>query len=695
MSRYDIGVDIGGTFSDIVCIPEEGGEIVVAKVLSTPPAFIHGVLSALKKANVDPRGLKHFLHGSTIATNAIIERKGARTGLITTEGFRDVLEAARAERPDMYDLRWDPPAPLVPRPNRLGVRERVDYEGAVLEPLDEAAVRRAAELFEKRRIEAVAICFLNAFVNPIHEQRAKAIVRTILPEAYVCTSSEVFPEIREFERSSTTVVNAYLGPIVDHYLRDLQAHIKGWGYDGEVTIVHSGGGMMSADSARALPARTCNSGPAAGVIGGAYIGSLAGFPNVITFDMGGTSADLSLVYRGQPLMQPGSKVEFTIPVRFPCIDLVSIGAGGGSIAWVDRAGTLRNGPQSAGATPGPACYGKGGTEPTNTDANLVLGRIDPENFLGGEMVLRQDLAARAIETKVAKVFGMSLEQAAEGIVRLADANMIEAIRLISVARGYDPRDFALVAFGGAGPLHAVALARELHIPTVVVPRFPGVTSAFGALRVEVRHDFIQAVFQKESEFDPDRLNRIFAELEDRARKTLRGEGLAEAQMHFARFADVKYFPQNKYLTMPVPDGVLGHQEMRGVVQSYIERYLREFGYTIPTDIAEVEICSARLMASGSTRKAELPRVAGGGGTAEPRASRPVYFREAGGFVPAAVFDKAALGPGTSVAGPAILEQMDTSIVIPPGASAAVDPYLNVIINVSSPSASPSPKRAQA
>ncbi len=676
-----VGVDIGGTFSDIVCIPGDGGDIVAAKVPSTPPTFIQGVLNALKKAKIDPRDVMFFIHGSTIATNAIIERKGAKTGLITTEGFRDVLEAARAERPDMYDLRWDPTPPLVSRPNRLGVKERVDYEGTVLEPLDEAGVRRAAELFEKRGIEAAAVCFLNAFINPINEQRAKDILRTILPEAYLCTSSEVFPEIREFERTSTTVVNAYLGPIVDRYLKDLTAHVKRWGYGGDVMIVHSGGGMMSGDSARALPARTCNSGPAAGVIGGAYIGALAGFQNVITFDMGGTSADLSLVYRGQPLTQPGSKVEFTVPVRFPCIDLVSIGAGGGSIAWVDTAGTLRNGPQSAGANPGPACYGQGGTDPTNTDANLVLGRIDPENFLGGEMVLRTDLAARAIEAKVAAAFGMTLEAAAEGIIRLANAHMINAIRVISVARGYDPRDFALVSFGGAGPLHAVELARELHIPQVVVPRFPGVTSAFGALRVDVRHDFIQPVFQRESEFDPVRMNHIYAELEDRARKTLRGEGLADAQMQFARFADVKYFPQNKYLTMPVPNGPLGDREMRGIVQAYVERYQREFGYTIPTDIAEVEICSARLVASGNTRKAELPRVPGGDASARPRGTRGVYFREAGGFIPTAIYDKAALGPGATLAGPALIEQMDSAILMPPEASAAVDSYLNVIIEV--------------
>ena len=684
MRRYVVGVDIGGTFSDIVCLPHDGGDIITAKVPSTPPAFIDGVLNALKKAKVNPKDVQFFIHGSTIATNAIIERKGARTGLITTDGFRDVLEAARAERPDMYDLRWDPTPPLVSRPNRLGVRERVDYEGTLLEPLDEAGVRRAAELFEKRGIEAVAICFLNAFINPLNEQGAKDIVRTILPEAYVCTSSEVFPEIREFERTSTTVVNAYLGPILDRYLKELTAHVKQWGYDGDVMIVHSGGGMMSCDSARALPARTCNSGPAGGVIGGAYVGALAGFQNVITFDMGGTSADLSLVYRGQPLTQPGSKVEFTVPVRFPCIDLVSIGAGGGSIAWVDTAGTLRNGPHSAGASPGPACYDKGGTEPTNTDANLVLGRIEPENFLGGEMALRKDLAARAIEAKVAKVFGMSLEAAAEGIIRLANAHMINAIRVISVARGYDPRDFALVAFGGAGALHGVELARELHIPKVVVPRFPGVTSAFGALRVDVRHDFIQPVFQRESEFDPARLNRIYAELEERARKTLRGEGLTDDQMHLARFADVKYFPQNKYLTMPVPDGPLGEREMRGIVEAYVTRYQREFGYTIPTDIAEVEICSARLVASGNTRKAELPRMPPGDGHARPRTARAVYFREAGGFVQTAIYDKSALGPGAALSGPAVIEQMDSAILIPPGASGVVDAYLNVIIDVGQP-----------
>lgn len=681
MSGYDVGIDIGGTFSDLVCVPHGGGEIVTAKVPSTPPAFIEGVLNALKKAKVDPRDVRYFIHGSTIATNAIIERKGARTGLITTDGFRDVLEAARAERPDMYDLRWDPSPPLVSRPNRLGVRERVDYEGAVLEPLDEAGVRRAAELFEGRGIEAVAICFLNAFINPINEQRAKEIVRTILPEAYVCTSAEVFPEMREFERTSTTVVNAYLGPTLDGYLKDLRACVSGWGCRGDIMIVHSGGGMMSSDAARALPARTCNSGPAAGVIGGAYIGALAGFENVITLDMGGTSVDLSLVFRGQPLTQPGSKVEFNIPVRFPCLDLVSIGAGGGSIAWVDSAGTLRNGPHSAGSVPGPACYDKGGAEPTNTDANLVLGRIDPNNFLGGEIVLRKELAVRAIREKVAVGFGMAVEEAAEGILRLANANMINAIRLISVARGYDPRDFALVAFGGAGPLHAVELARELSIPRVVIPRFPGLTSAFGTLRVEIRHDFIQAVFQKESEFDPERLSRIYAGLEDKGRKTLRDEGLAGDQMHLARYADVKYFPQNKYMTMPVPDGPLGAREMRGIVEAYVERYQREFGYTIPTDIAEVEICNARLVASGSSRKAELSRTAPGAAPVRPRAARDGYFREAGGFVKTPAFDKAALGPGAAIVGPAVVEQMDSTILIPPGASATVDGYLNVVIDV--------------
>ncbi len=360
MVKYDVGVDIGGTFSDIVCVAREGGAIITAKVPSTPPAFITGVLNALRKAGVAPGELQFFIHGSTIATNAIIERKGARTGLITTEGFRDVLEAARAERPDMYDMRWDPSPALVSRPNRLGVAERVDYEGTVLRPLDEEQVRAIAEIFRKRGIEAVAICFLNAFMNPVNEQRAKAALRAALPDAYVCVSAEVFPEMREFERTSTTVVNAYLGPIIDRYLEDLQGHVKAWGYDGDVMIVHSGGGMMSGDAARALPARTCNSGPAAGVIGGAYIGSLAGFDNVITFDMGGTSADLSLIFEKQPLTQPGSKVEFNIPVQFPCTDLVSIGAGGGSIAWIDAAGTLRSGPKSAGSRPGPACYGGGG-----------------------------------------------------------------------------------------------------------------------------------------------------------------------------------------------------------------------------------------------------------------------------------------------------------------------------------------------
>lgn len=682
MNRYSVGIDIGGTFTDLVCLNEATGQVTNHKVPSTPPTFIEGVMEVLSMAIANPKEMTTFRHGSTIATNAILERKGANTGLVTTEGFRDVLEGARGERPDVFDLNWDPAPPLVPRYNRQTVSERISFEGDVTTPLKESELKKIARIFRKRGIESIAICFMNSFMNPKHEQRAKEILSKSFPDAYLCTSSDVFPEIREFERTSTTTVNAYLGPIVDRYLTDLENRTKAWGFGGNVLIIHSGGGVMSTKLARTIPSRTCLSGPSSGVVGGAYIGALAGHKNLITFDMGGTSADLSLVWKGQPLVQSGFKVEFTIPIRFPCVDITTIGTGGGSIAWIDEGGSLKNGPQSAGAYPGPACYGRGGEQPTNTDAQVVLGVIDPEQFLGGAMSLDANKAHQAIEKHIARPLGMSVEKAADGILRLADANMINAVKLISVVRGYDPRDFAFVAFGGAGPMHAVTMAADLKIPKVIVPRFPGVTSAFGALRVDIRHDFIQPILKKTDDMKHEELAQTYRNLEKEARQTLKSENISLERVELHRIADVKYFPQSKYMPIPVPPGRITKKTLENIVNNFREQYQREFGYTIPGKYADVEISNARLAAVGVVPKGTLSRSKKKGNPkAALKGTRKVYFRESGKFINTSIYDRSGLGVGNQLKGPAVIEQPDSTTVLPPGAVATVDTHLNLVITI--------------
>lgn len=683
MSRYIVACDIGGTFSDMVALDTRRGHITNVKVPSTPPTFMEGVMNALRRAGIPPGEITVFKHGSTIATNAIIQRRGARTGLLTTEGFRDVLEAGRSDRPDLFALGWDPNPPLVLRRNRLAIREKVDADGRTVTPLDEAHVQATARAFAKRDIEAVAVCFINSFMNPEHERRAKAILEGALPHAYITCSADILPEMREFERMSTTTVNAYVGPILDRYLDGLTAAMREWGYGGDILIIHSGGGVVTADAARTIPARTCQSGPAGGVIGGALIGVQAGLPNVITFDIGGTSTDIALVNRGQPLTQHGWKVEFRIPIRFPCIDVISIGAGGGSIAWIDAGGTLKNGPHSAGARPGPACYGLGGTEPTNTDAHLVLGRLNPETFLGGEMRIDPALARRAIKGRIADHFAMSVEEAADGILRVANANMVEGTRLISVERGYDPREFAILAFGGGGPLHAVDVARQLNIPKVLVPRYPGIASAFGQLQVEMRHDYMRPLLTRAPEADAARVNAVFDEMEGQARKAMAAEGVPAGKLRLSRTMDVKYFPQATALTIPVRAGRLTRRDIDAIVQRFLEAHEREFGYTIPSEYVTVELVTARVTATGPAPKGRFPRYPARGTAKEAfKGTRPVYFAEARGFKKTPIYDRERLRRGAKLEGPAIVEQSDSTTVLPPGTRAVVDTFLNLIVDLS-------------
>jgi N-methylhydantoinase A len=681
MSEYIVAVDIGGTFSDLVCVDTETGEIRNAKVASTPPTFIDGVINALDKAGLDPAGMVVFKHGSTIATNAIIQRRGAKTALLTTEGFRDVLGAARADRTDHFDLSSIERPPLVPRRDVIGVRERVDHAGQPIVELDAESVSRAVALLRKREVEAVGVVFINSFMNPEHEYATLEAIREALPDVYGCCSYDILPELKEFERTSTTVVNAYLGPIVDHYLASLTERLEHWGFRNQTLIIHSGGGVMSLDAARRLPARTCMSGPAGGAVGAAYIGQLAGYSNLISFDMGGTSCDVALIADGEPSHQAGWKIEHKVPVQFPAIDVSTIGAGGGTIAWIDRAGSLRSGPQSAGASPGPASYGTGGEEPTNTDCNLVLGRLDPKRFLGGDFELQPELAEEAIRAKVAEPLGMSLEDAAEGVLRVSNENMVDALRLISVERGYDPRDYALIAFGGAGPLHACHCAAELSVPTVIVPRSPGLASAFGQLRVEIRDDTQKPLLTKHHDLDPQGLERAFQELEEGARQMLTREGLSSDEITLQRSVDLKYYQQTTYLNLSVPDGEIDQATVDELVQSFLDRHQEEFGYSVGLEYTSVEFVNARLTALGPAPVGELRRdeTRGSAGDAIIE-KRNVHFAEEDGWVEATVYDRDRLLAGASLEGPAIVQEVDSTTVVPPGGKAEVDEYRNLIID---------------
>ena len=677
-ARYVLAVDVGGTFTDVIRHDTETGAVEIAKTASTPPDFIDGMLAGIDAVGAKPRDIKLIKIGTTIATNTVIMRTGARTALVTTAGFTDVLHAARAARPTLYDSDWDPAPALVDRRDTMTVAQRTTYEGEVLEPLDEAGLRAVAARLRERGVEAVAVSFLHSYINDAHERRAQEILTDEMPGSYVCHSSDILPEIREFERTSTTVANAYLGPVLERYLAALLARLEGIGYDGSVLITHSGGGVMSIEAARRIPARICQSGPAAGVMAGAAIGRLAERPDVIVLDVGGTSADVSLSRRGRPLIRPEWNIEFNIVISFPSVDVTAIGAGGGSIARIDEGGVLKVGPESAGARPGPACYGQGGTQPTATDANLVLGRLGTETRLAGRVALHPEIAEQAID-RIAEPLGYSRAEAATGILRVMRANMAGAIRLVSVKRGHDPRDFALVAFGGAGPLYAVELARDLGIPEVIVPFRPGLGSAMGVLHVEVRHDFVQSIFATNERFDVGEINDAFARLEARARVRLGRDGVAAEDVVLRREIDVRYYGQvSGGLTLPVKAGALDDDDIRGLFRSFHERHTEDYGYSLPEDLAELEIVNARVAAEARVTTGAAPTF-GANGAGDPAPSgRRKMFDEAEGWVEAPVYERTALPVGFEIPGPAIIEQLDSTTLLIPGSSARVDERFNLI-----------------
>ena len=680
MAKYLVGCDIGGTFTDVIASDMESGELVIAKSPSTPPLYVDGVINALKKAGINPRDIEQIRHGATITTNAILERRGAKVGLIVTEGFRGIFPGEKSERMGAFELNWEPPKSLIPQRDVFGVKERVSPEGNVITPLDEDDVRRAARIFKKRGMEAIVICYMDSFMNPVHENRSKEIVQKECPDMFVCTSCEVLPKMLETERWSTTVLNAYVGPVMKQYMVELVRRLKEWGYNGEVLITHSGGGVMTSEEVQRLPIKSCHSSPVSGVVGLAgYIGHLAGFDNVIAFETGGTTNDVSMIFSGQPVYTMEWRILWNVPCAIPSIETAYIGAGGGSIAWVDTGGMLRIGPQSAGAKPGPACFGIGGTEPTNTDAQLVLGRLSPNYFLGGDMPLYPELARKAIKEKVADKFGWTVEEAANAILKVSINNMMIAIRLQSVSRGWDARDFALVAYGGGGPFYGTYLARELSIPKVIIPALPGYGSAFGAIRVPMLHEDRAPIWKTESQLDINELNRIMDDLVKVGKKMLHKGNIPGDKMKVQKLVEVKYFDQSRPLTVNFPDGKM--KDLGEIKRKFSEAMIQEYKYDLPAGLVEVEICSLKVRAIGMLPMLELKKVKGKKWPLEKaiKEKRKVYFEEAGGFVEVPIYQREKLPFGTEFCGPTVIEQPDTTTVIPPGMVGSVDGYGNILI----------------
>ena len=672
MQNLRVAVDVGGTFTDICIMDETTGLIRIEKTASTPDP-IDGIMAGIGKAAIDLSKVALFSHGTTVATNALITRRLPRTAMVCTQGFRDVIEIRRANKEELWDAYKDVVKPYVPRRDRLTVLERVDAQGAIVTPLDEAGAREIARILKRRNVAAVAVCFMNAYVNGANERRMKQILEEEMPGVPVSTSSGVLPEIFEHERFSTTVVNAALSPVLVDYTTRLGEKLKQGGYERDLLLLHTGGGVMTPASVKDFAARLAGSGIAAGAIASRYIAMLCGFQNSIGLDMGGTSTDVSLTYEGQSRVTKDWHIEFGYPIRFSSIEVLTIGAGGGSLAWTDEAGSLRNGPQSAGANPGPACYGNGNRQATNTDANVVLGRLGT-SLAGGKITLDPALAAAAVD-EVAASFGLTREAAADAIIRVANANMSDAVRLISISRGYDPRDFALVAFGGAGALHGAAIAKELSIPAVIVPPNPGVTSALGCLLVDVQHDFSESYFAAADEADPAAIEAEFRNLEASALERLFHEGVAGADIVLQRSIDMMYQGQWRSLAVAAPRPI---GAMRDLTEAFHRSHEREYNFR--RDDAPVGLFRLNLKAIGTVPKAELAAHQPTGATPKPTSRRSVWF-DAVAAVDTPVYERADLPAGFSLKGPAVVEQVDSTVVIPPGTTASVDKYLNIIIRV--------------
>ena len=678
-----LAADIGGTFTDLVLL-DSGGVVHVAKTLSTPGDFKEGVLVGVERvlsdAGAETEGaialadVDYFVHGATVVLNALLERKLPKAALVTTRGFRDVLEIMRTNNPRMYDLKWVKPKPIIPRHLRFEVAERVRHTGEVLRPLDEAGVREAARRIAALDIRSVALCFLHAYANPDHERRAREIILEEHPAAHVTISSDVASELREFERTSTVAINASTIPIITSYLDGLAQALAERGLERELFVMQSNGGVITSRTARSLPVRTVMSGPAGGVVGAQFIANRMGLRNVATIDIGGTSSDMGVISEGLARTVDQSAVEGW-PIMAPTIEILAIGAGGGSIAWVDAGGALRVGPQSAGARPGPACYGQGGAEPTVSDACVTLNRLNPDYFLAGEMTLDRDAAERAIRERIAEPLGMDVAEAAEGILRVVTANMNKAIRSILIARGFDIRTFTLMAFGGAGGMVAGELLRIGDVSRLVVPSNPGAVSAIGMLATDLRHDFAQSCVQPLAGVAWDEVGQALRHLRDLGAERLRSDGVDDDAMRFDDALDLRYVGQDYYLRVYVDIDDLDGARIR----SDFDR-LHEHTYGFSNPEFEVEMVNARVFAIGAFERPQLPEIGARGSSDAPlqtKARRQVFF--GGAFVETAIYDVTALRADDEMDGPCVIEDPRSTIVVMPGQTATVDRFRNLTI----------------
>lgn len=687
---YRVGIDIGGTFTDLVVMDEASGSLRLVKMSSTPSdpsrAFMRVVERMLAESGVSPAAATYLAHGTTVATNTIIEGKGAKTALITTEGFRDVLEIARQIRPKLYDLFCDKPPPLVPRYLCFPVPERLDAAGQVLKPLDEAAVIVLCGRLKEEQIESVAVCLLHSYANPVHERRIGEIIRQQLPEIKISLSSELCPEMREYFRASTTAVNAVVMPIISRYIHRLEENLAKLGMMTELHLMTSSGGILSSKVSQEKPVNLIESGPAAGVTGAAYLGAMAGYQNLISFDMGGTTAKMGLIEGGKPRIAPNFEVGSAAtsqnrsagyPVRTPVIDLVEIGAGGGSIAWIDDGGALRVGPKSGGADPGPACYGKGQLSPTITDAHLFLGRINPDYFIGGEQKLRKDLSEKAIRA-LAEPLGMDPVALAQGILDIANASMVAAIQLISVQRGFDPRDFVLIGYGGAGPLHANALAEQMRIPRVLIPMSPGLTCALGLLVGDIKHNFKRSYLKTAQLTDPADLDRRWAELEQQGTEQLVLDGISPDRRSYVRQLDMRYCGQSFELTLDCPVRPGQPTDLEAIKQLFFQQHRLLYGYA--SEDEPTEIVNLGLTAIGAIRRPVLRKFERGtaDASAARKGERQAYFQRTG-LTTCLTYDRYRLKQGNRIEGPAIVEEYDSTVVIHPDYFAEVDAFGSLFI----------------
>jgi N-methylhydantoinase A len=672
-----IAVDIGGTFTDLIAFDERSRKVQHAKSLTTPADPVEGIIDCIRKARLDPPSIDHLIHGSTTAINTLIERKGAKVGLIVTRGTRDVYIIGRGNRPEAYNLFFHRPRALVPRHRTIEVAERLYCSGEVRQALKIEEVQWACAELAREGVDAVAVCFLHSYANPEHERIAGRIVEETLPGCYVSLSHEILREYREYERMSTTVVNAYIGPTVGGYVRNLHSRLEALGFRGELAIMQSNGGVMSPEAAVRRPVMMMESGPVGGIIASAEIGKALGYKDVVSFDMGGTTAKASLVRAAEPTMAEGYYVGGYAsghPVMVPVVDVVEVGAGGGSVAWIDEVGALKVGPRSAGAEPGPMAYGRGGQEPTITDANLILGRIGTADFLGGEMRLDREAAIRGMTERAAGPLNMDVATAARAVLQIANAKMSLAVREVSVEKGYDPRDFVLVASGGAGPLHAVAVASELYIPTVIVPRFPAHFSALGMLMTDERHDFIRTYYSELGEADFSTLRAIYDEMVEEAKRLLTPGITAVYQI----LLDLRYLGQE--FTLPVPVNL---QQITAGDQAAIRNAfdaLHEQRYAHHANDECVEIINMRLVVLGRRAKLALPRLSRGRAIV-PRERRAVYFDQGDTAIDCPVYNREELPAGAEIGGPTLVSEYGSTTVLFPSDRLSVTDTGELVISV--------------